>query len=75
VKLRSVLIKAGPGGQTPSNVALVCLFHPLYFLGCALTSTQFANEDTLDFNDVADRKATQEFAIVQSREIGDYAVK
>ncbi|KAF8518475.1 galactose-binding domain-like protein [Gautieria morchelliformis] len=57
VKLRSVLIKAGPGGQTPSKVAL------------------FANEDTLDFNDVADRKATHEFAIVQSREIGDYAVK
>jgi hypothetical protein len=36
---------------------------------------QFANEDDLDFNDASDREPTQEFIVVQSREVGDYAVK
>ncbi|KAF8581067.1 DUF1000-domain-containing protein [Ramaria rubella] len=57
VKLRSVLLKAGPGDHTPSKVAL------------------FANEDALDFSDVSDRNPTQELAVAQSREVGDYAVK
>ncbi|KAJ3744212.1 galactose-binding domain-like protein [Lentinula detonsa] len=35
----------------------------------------FANEDNLDFQDVADRKPTQEFDIAQGREVGEYAVK
>ncbi|GJJ08670.1 hypothetical protein Clacol_002889 [Clathrus columnatus] len=56
VKLRSILIKSGPGNQTPSKVLL------------------FANHDHLDFVDVANIQPVQEFSIVQSREIGDYAV-
>ena len=29
VKLRSLLLKSGPGEQTPAKVALVCYFHPV----------------------------------------------
>lgn len=36
---------------------------------------QFANEDNLDFQDVSDKKAVQEFDIAQGREVGEYAVK
>ncbi|KAG7089659.1 hypothetical protein E1B28_011319 [Marasmius oreades] len=35
----------------------------------------FANEDNLDFSDVADRTPTQEFHVPQGREVGEYAVK
>jgi len=34
----------------------------------------FANEDNLDFEDVTDKRATQEFNIAQAREVGEYAV-
>ncbi|KAJ3890980.1 galactose-binding domain-like protein [Lentinula edodes] len=35
----------------------------------------FANEDNLDFQDVTDKKPTQEFDVAQGREVGEYAVK
>ncbi|KAF5392181.1 hypothetical protein D9757_001372 [Collybiopsis confluens] len=35
----------------------------------------FANEDNLDFQDVADKKPTQELDIAQGRDVGEYAVK
>ncbi|KAG7450968.1 DUF1000-domain-containing protein [Guyanagaster necrorhizus] len=35
----------------------------------------FANEDALDFEDVNDKMPIQEFNVVQSREVGEYAVK
>ncbi|ESK89291.1 thioredoxin trp26 family protein [Moniliophthora roreri MCA 2997] len=35
----------------------------------------FANENNLDFDDVADRSPTQEFDVAQGREVGEYAVK
>jgi len=57
VKLRSVLLKCGPGDQTPAKVFL------------------FANEDNLDFSDIADKTPTQEFSIPQNRDVGEYAVK
>lgn len=57
VKLKSVLIKAGPGDQTPTRVAL------------------YANEDGLDFDDVAEKPSSQEFEMVQSRDVGEYQVK
>jgi len=34
----------------------------------------FANEDNLDFEDIADKKVTQEFIVAQGREVGEYAV-
>ncbi|KAF9024915.1 DUF1000-domain-containing protein [Hymenopellis radicata] len=57
VKLRSILLKTGPGDQTPQKVAI------------------FANEDSLDFNDVSDKTPLQEFDIPESRDVGEYAVK
>ncbi|KAF8622587.1 hypothetical protein AX15_006931 [Amanita polypyramis BW_CC] len=57
VRLRTVLLKTGPTGHTPSKVLL------------------FANDMNLDFNDVADRIPTQELSIVQTREVGEYAIK
>ncbi|KAK0449983.1 PITH domain-containing protein [Armillaria borealis] len=35
----------------------------------------FANEDAMDFEDVNDKTPVQEFDIVQSRDVGEYAVK
>jgi hypothetical protein len=35
----------------------------------------FANADSLDFDNVFDKKPTQEFDIPQNRDIGEYAVK
>ncbi|CAA7268165.1 unnamed protein product [Cyclocybe aegerita] len=57
VRLRSVLLKAGPGDQTPSKITL------------------FANEPTLDFDDVTDKQPIQEFDVPRGREVGEYAVK
>jgi hypothetical protein len=57
VRLRSLLLKAGPGDQTPEKVQL------------------FANEANLDFDDVNDKIPTQEFAVPQGRDVGEYALK
>ncbi|OCH94886.1 DUF1000-domain-containing protein [Obba rivulosa] len=56
VKLRALLLKAGPGGQTPAKVAL------------------YNNIENVDFSDIADLKPTQEFDVVQSRDVGEYHV-
>ncbi|KAI0346323.1 DUF1000-domain-containing protein [Trametopsis cervina] len=56
VKLRALLLKAGPADQTPTKVAL------------------YNNADDLDFSEISDRKPTQEFAVPQGREIGEYHV-
>ncbi|KAG5635781.1 hypothetical protein H0H81_010141 [Sphagnurus paluster] len=61
VRLRSLLLKTGPTDQTPSKVALML--------------SQFANAANLDFDDINDRKPTQEFDVAQGREVGEYAVK
>jgi hypothetical protein len=75
VKLRSLLLKSGPGDQTPAKVKLVsvCL--------CAKTpktltnlSLQFANVDNFDFED-ADKEPLQELDVAVGREVGEYAVK
>ncbi|KAF8656824.1 hypothetical protein AX16_002372 [Volvariella volvacea WC 439] len=57
VKLRSLLLKAGPIGHTPTRVQL------------------FANQPTLDFDDVSDKTPTQEIDIAQGREAFEYPVK
>ena len=57
MKLRAILLKAGPADQTPSKVSI------------------FANEDTLDFEDIGDKTAVQELDIAQGREVGEYIVK
>jgi len=57
VKLRALILKAGPTDQTPDKVAL------------------FANQQSLDFNDVADKTPTQEFDVAQSEDACEYAVK
>jgi len=57
VKLRSLLLKAGPGDQTPQKIVL------------------FANEPSLDFDDVSDKNPTQEFEVAVGREVGEYAVR
>ncbi|KIM40451.1 hypothetical protein M413DRAFT_445908 [Hebeloma cylindrosporum] len=35
----------------------------------------FPNEPTLDFNDIPDVKPTQEFAVPQNRDVGEYSIK
>ncbi|KAF9067231.1 DUF1000-domain-containing protein [Rhodocollybia butyracea] len=35
----------------------------------------FSNQDNLDFQDVTDKKPTQEFDVAQGREVGEYALK
>lgn len=35
----------------------------------------FANQPSLDFDDVADKTPTQEFEIAQSRDVGEYSLK
>jgi len=35
----------------------------------------YANAASLDFNDISDRKPTQELDVAQGREVGEYAVK
>ncbi|KAF8736592.1 hypothetical protein AX14_014326 [Amanita brunnescens Koide BX004] len=57
VRLRAILLKAGPAPHTPSKVLL------------------FANDMNLDFDDAADRVPTQEVNIVETRQVGEYAIK
>jgi len=74
VKLRALLLKAGPGDKTPVKVSLVC-----ETIGYARvernTRLQFANENNIDFDDIADRTPTQEFDVPQGREVGEYQVR
>lgn len=77
VRLKSVLIKAGPGDRTPTRVALVRERARPWGVHRAADRgpPQYANEDGLDFDDVAAKPPTQEFEMVQSRDVGDYQVK
>ena len=74
VRLRALLLKAGPGRQTPSKVSLVGPQLPFEYIYWLLHD-QFANADSLDFDNVFDKASTQEFNIPQSRDVGEYAVK
>jgi hypothetical protein len=38
-------------------------------------SFKFVNEDNLDFDDVANKPATQEFEIPINREVGEYQLR
>ncbi|KAF8638179.1 hypothetical protein AX17_002377 [Amanita inopinata Kibby_2008] len=57
VRLRAILLKAGPAEYTPSKVLL------------------FANDMSVDFEDVAEKLPTQEITVAQGRAVGEYAVK
>ncbi|PPQ91827.1 hypothetical protein CVT25_000274 [Psilocybe cyanescens] len=57
LRLKAMLLKAGPEGQTPAKISL------------------FANHDSLDFDDIADKTPTQEFDVPPNREIGEYSLK
>ncbi|KAJ7141124.1 PITH domain-containing protein, partial [Mycena epipterygia] len=35
----------------------------------------FSNEESFDFEDIADKTPTQEFAVAQGREVGEYALR
>jgi hypothetical protein len=74
VKLRALLLKAGPGDKTPAKVSLVC--RAVDYTGARPDARlQFANENTIDFEDVADKTPTQEFDVPQGREVGEYQVR
>lgn len=81
VKLRSILVKAGPGDQTPAKLSLVCNPHlrspvsPHLILIQTPVNPKFANQDNIDFSDIADKHPDQEFHIPESRDVGEYAVK
>ena len=74
VKLRALLLKAGPGEKTPAKVSLVCRAVD-YARVSPNARLQFANENTIDFGDIVDRAPTQEFDIPQGREVGEYQVR
>jgi hypothetical protein len=74
VKLRALLLKAGPGDNTPAKVLLVGKTVD----GVREESNgriQFANENNIDFDDIAERTPTQEFDVPQGREVGEYQVR
>ena len=74
VKLRALLLKAGPGEKTPAKVSLVC--EAVDYAGVRPNARlQFANENTIDFEDIVNRAPTQEFDIPQGREVGEYQVR
>ncbi|KAG6890893.1 hypothetical protein C0995_000850 [Termitomyces sp. Mi166 len=77
VRLRSLLLKTGPTDQTPSKVLLVC--NTIEIQRNTMPNLepflQYANGASLDFDDVASRKPTQEFAVAQGRDVGEYALK
>jgi hypothetical protein len=77
VRLRAILLKAGPASHTPSKVLLVSCDRSYHFVGVSFISItwQFANEMNLDFDDAADRVPTQEVNIVETRQVGEYAIK
>ena len=74
VRLRAILLKAGPTSHTPSKVLLVSCNRYYHFVGISFT-WQFANEMNLDFDDAVDRVPTQEVNIVETRQVGEYAIK
>jgi len=74
VKLRALLLKAGPGEKTPAKVSLVCRAVD-YVRVRPNAGLQFANENTIDFEDIVDRAPTQEFDVPQGREVGEYQVR
>ena len=39
-----------------------------------MSMSQFSNVDHLDFAEISERKPTQEFNVVESREVGEYHV-
>ena len=76
VRLRAILLKAGPAPHTPSKVLLVSYTYnrSYHYVGVSFT-WQFANDMNLDFDDAADRVPTQEVNIVETRQVGEYAIK
>lgn len=84
VKLRSLLLKSGPGEQTPAKVALVRYSNPVYTttkkkqhapLLSLMSKPQFANIDNLDFSDAQDKEPLQQFDVAVGREVGEYTLK
>src|ERR1700679_784418 len=81
VKLRSLLLKSGPGEQTPAKVALVRHFYSTKIMGIskrylfANAPIQFANIDNLDFSDAQDKEPLQQFDVAVGREVGEYTLK
>ena len=75
VKLRALLLKTGPGEKTPAKVSLVRRTVDYTRVRPDTRLWQFANENTIDFEDIADKAPTQEFDIPQGREVGEYQVR
>ncbi|KAG8875844.1 hypothetical protein FRC20_002874 [Serendipita sp. 405] len=72
-KLLSILVKAGPGEQTPAKLSLVSAS---FLRSNPLSNVrEFVNEDAMDFEDIDQKEAAQELDIPQSREIGEYQLK
>ena len=42
---------------------------------CADVRLKFANEPSLDFDDISDKNPAQEFEVAVGREVGEYAVR
>jgi hypothetical protein len=81
VKLRSLLLKSGPGEQTPAKVSLVRHSILRRIKGISqrylllILQIQFANIDNLDFSDAQDKEPLQQFDIAVGREVGEYTLR
>lgn len=75
MRLRSVLLKTGPGDKTPEKVQLVCsTIVRVQGLVTDWVCYQFTQEN-LDFDNIGDVTPTQELEVAPGREVGEYAVK
>nr|BAF49174.1 hypothetical protein [Fomitopsis palustris] len=59
VKLRALLLKTGPGHQSPAKVSIFI---------------EYNNLEHVDFPTISDLKPVQEFDVAQGRDIGEYHV-
>lgn len=58
----------------PPRLLLWVLFHHSFWNQDVNVGEQYSNAENLDFSDVVGRKPTQEFNVVQGREVGEYHV-
>ena len=72
VSLRTITIKSGPSGQTPSALHLVS--HELIPINRPLTK-QYKDGQGLDFSDVESREPTQKLECIEQQDGVEYQVK
>jgi hypothetical protein len=78
IKLRSIVLKTGPGGLTPESCHIVSLHTRLVshlHLADFTITPQYVNEPGLDFSSVEGRPAKEIVNLVPRRESVEYALR